>query len=321
VSISDPGLGIPADQQSRVFAKFFRVDSSDTREIGGTGLGLALCKEIVEAHSGRIGLESIEGEGSTFWFELPIATRGRGENLPRILVVEDHADAAALLVNFLSGADYDVEVTASAEDALVRVDADPPDLICLDITLVGELDGWAMLTQLKGNPETSAIPVVICTAGNGRGQAATLGAADFMTKPFSAAELRACVARLLPDGQGSVLVVDDEETVRSLVLQTLAGNGLQLREAASGHEALAKVAARRPDAIVLDLIMPGLDGIEVLERLQEDTGTRDIPVVILTAKRLTASERKVLKQHAVALLEKSDYSGEELRALVERALG
>jgi signal transduction histidine kinase/DNA-binding response OmpR family regulator len=321
VSVTDSGLGVPANQQSKLFTKFFRADSSDTREIGGTGLGLALCKEMVEAHSGRIGFTSVEGSGSTFWFELPVSTRARDGEKLRVLVVEDDPAAAALIEEYLAPADYAVEVTATGEGALLSVAEDAPALICLDMTLAGELDGWAVLARLKEDEATAAIPVVICTAGNGRSEAGALGAADFLSKPFSSGQLRATVARLLPDGRGSVLVVDDEESVRSLVIETLSEDGIELREAADGDEALAKVAARRPDAIVLDLILPTVDGFAVLDRLQSDPSTRSIPVVVLTARRLTPAERTTLKRGAVALLEKNDYSGDELRALVARALG
>jgi signal transduction histidine kinase/DNA-binding response OmpR family regulator len=321
VTVSDTGFGIPLDQQARVFTKFFRADSSDTREIGGTGLGLALCKEIVDAHGGRIAFTSVEGEGSTFSFELPVSTRGRKGSTRRVLVVEDDPAAAELLVEYLAPADYAVEVATAGAEALTRAAADPPALICLDIKLDGELDGWGVLARLKANPVTEPIPVVICTAGNGRREASALGAADFLSKPFSAQQLRTAVARLIPDGRGSVLVVDDEESVRSLVIETLHADGVELREAADGEEALAKIAARPPDAIVLDLVMPTVDGFEVLERLQADAATRAIPVVVLTARRLTAADRANLRRRAVALLEKNHYSGAELRALVERALG
>ena len=189
------------------------------------------------------------------------------------------------------------------------------------MTLAGELSGWDVLSRLKESPATSGIPVVICTAGNGRGDASALGAADFLAKPFAAGELHAALQRVLPTGRGSVLIVDDEESVRALVLETLAGTGYELREAADGEEALERIAARRPDAIVLDLMMPKLDGFAVLERLQGDPETRRIPVVVLTARALLAAERSLLQRRAVNLLEKNDYSGEELRGLVQRALG
>src|SRR5207249_558195 len=161
-----------------------------------------------------------------------------------------------------------------------------PDAVCLDVALAGEPDGWQVLTELKGDPETAAIPVVVCAPGNGSEHAAMLGATDVLTKPFAPAALREAIRRLLPQG-GGVLVVDDEEAVRRLVFETLGDEGFELREAVDGDEALAAIDARRPDAVVLDLIMPRVDGFAVLDRLQADPETRLLPVVILTARRLS----------------------------------
>jgi CheY-like chemotaxis protein len=239
-----------------------------------------------------------------------------------VLVIEDDPAAAALIAEAVAAEGYGVEITASGVQALARVEADPPILICLDITLADELDGWQVLARLKSDPATAEIPVVVCTGGNSSGKAAALGAVDFLTKPFPAARLRATIARLVPArADVAVLVVDDETAVRSLVAATLADDGWHIREAADGEEALAAVASAPPDVVVLDLVMPKLDGFSVLEALQGEPATRSIPVVVLTARQLSEDDRRWLSERAVAVLVKSAYSAAELRVLVRQALG
>jgi signal transduction histidine kinase/DNA-binding response OmpR family regulator len=322
VQVSDSGLGIPAAQQSHVFTRFFRVDSSDIREIGGTGLGLALCREIVTAHGGRIGFESEEGVGSMFWFELPSAWRASAaDNRARVLVIEDDATLASLLAESLALDGVEVELAPTGESGLERALARPPAAVCLDVSLPGTLDGWQVLVQLKAHPLTSHVPVIVCTGEAGRSTAQTLGATEFVSKPFTADQLREAVARQLSAERSSVLVVDDEFALRRLVTETLARDGSEMREAADGREALAMIAVRQPDVLVLDLQMPELDGFAVLDRLLERADTRLLPVVVLTGRELTASERRLLAERNATVLEKRKYSGDQLRWLVRQALG
>jgi signal transduction histidine kinase/CheY-like chemotaxis protein len=320
VCVTDTGLGIAAAHQAQIFTKFFRSDSSDTRKIGGTGLGLALCQEIVGQHGGRIGFESTEGAGARFWFELPSAgSAGAAKPSARVLVVADDFALTRLLGESLALAGMQIESAPSGVSALERALALPPAAICLDVELSGELDGWQVLVRLKANAITARIPVVVCSNENGRNAAATLGAAAFVVKPFTVDQLHDAVAQQLAAERKSVLVVGGDQSLRRLIIETLARDGGELREAADALEALTSIATRTPDALVFDLSGPGPDGFTELEQLLERPETRGLPVVVLTGRELSAGERRFLAERNASLLEKRAYSGDQLRRLVRHA--
>ena len=239
-----------------------------------------------------------------------------------MLVIEDDPALTALLVERLVLDGLEVESAPDGERGLASARANPPDVILLDIGLPGELDGWDVLMQLKTSPGTAGHPRHRLHRRRARtGTATTLGAADFVAKPFTGDQLRDAVRRHLPAERGSVLVVDDDETLRRLIVETLTRDGRELREARDGLEALELIADRTPDVLVLDLAMPRLDGFGVLAKLIEQPETRRLPVIVLTARDLSASERVFLKERSAWLLEKREYSGDELRSLVHQALG
>jgi signal transduction histidine kinase/DNA-binding response OmpR family regulator len=320
VCVNDCGLGIPATQQPQVFTKFFRSDSSDTREIGGTGLGLALCREIVTEHGGRIGFDSTEGVGTSFWFELPSAgSAGAAKLGARVLVVADDPALTRLLAESMALDGLQIESAPTGVSGLERAVAQPPAAICLDVDLSGELDGWQVLVRLKANPITARIPVVVCSSEKGRNTAATLGATGFVAKPFTAGELHEAVARQLAAERASVLVVGGDQALRRLVIETLARDGGELREAADALEAIAMIATHQPDTLVFDLSQHGHDGFAAIHQLLERPETRGLPVVVLTGRKLSAEERSFLAECNASLLEKRAYSGDQLRRLVRHA--
>jgi PAS domain S-box-containing protein len=333
VWVADQGVGIPPEALSRLFDKFFRVESSQTRHIGGTGLGLALVKEIIEAHQGLVWVESEPNRGSTFWFTLPLAEQAlppaivaeaADSHVTDILLVENDPVFSQLLRERFENAGLSVTATEYAEQALELMSLFSPRLLLVDIHLAGRMDGWDLLVALKSDPILQAIPIVIITTSdvaNLRGLA--LAGADYLPRPFTSEGLMQAIRRHLPSLAGKhVLVADDDAAFRHQVVELLAAvEDLQVSEAANGLEALTHVAQRVPDLLLLDLLMPEMDGFEVLHQLRADKRAMNLPVLVVTGKDLIPTEKAHIKRKMAALVSKKEASLDHFALIVGRLLG
>ena len=333
VAVEDHGLGIPAEAQPHLFSKFYRVDNSDRREIGGTGLGLAISREIVEAHGGKIWLESELGKGSTFHFTLPssrsvvltddgiVSANRAGEQL--VLIVEDDQSLAQLLTEHLAEDGYQVEHVPSAEQAhqFLQEQPHPPDIIVMDIMLAGRLDGWDLLLQLKDDELTASIPVIINSVMDSPISGAMLGEATFIAKPVDTHHIVRHINRLTAvRPQRNLLLIDDDASLRRVLKESLTAQDFVVATAAGGEQGLKLALQNQPDLIILDLMMPRLDGFQVLARLRSDRRTLNIPVIVASAKELTVQERHFLQDGTAHFLTKSEYTPQRIRNLVGEIL-
>jgi len=295
VEVSDTGIGVSPEDQARLFTKFFRVDSTLTREIGGTGLGLSICKSIIELLGGEIGMRSADGKGSTFWFTLPTAepgmvrvpsVEGPAQAAGVVLVVDSNPEIAELICTFLSKRGYHTCKAHSAEEA-IRIAADiQPSLITLDV-MMEDADGFELLEKLKKDKAGSRIPVLVVSISCDEGKSLRFGADEYIEKPIDSKRLVEIADALV--GQVAspiVLVVDDDRAIVSVLGETLKRRGFAVLAAYDGAEAMAAVAKRKPHLILLDLMMPVMDGYEVIEAMKKCEETQDIPIVVMTAHRV-----------------------------------
>ena len=329
VDVEDTGIGIAPEDLGRIFERFYRADDPLVQEVGGTGLGLPIVKMFVEMHGGRIWVESERGKGSTFTFILPVPTQAEeeGRRLPprlmarvrTILVVDDDPDAANLVKMQLEQNGYRVSILGRGGRVIAWASKKQPDLIILDM-LLPDVDGLEVLKALKEHPSTSDIPVIIHTVVQDDGSARALGAADYLTKPVDKDDLLDSVERALV-WQGRVLIVDDDADTVGLLSTTMRQIGFTSLVAANGYEALAMARRYRPDLILLDLRLPGMDGYEALSHLKRDVVTQTIPIIAISAHVAdTDEERKRLIALGAASFVPKPFSMEELMDEVERAL-
>ena len=335
--VTDTGIGMTPDQTERLFQDFMQADASTTRRYGGTGLGLAISRRYCRMLGGEITVASTPGIGSTFTVRLPAVTPAAQAPVPQaapaprsaadlpaqgasVLVVDDDATVRELMQRHLERSGFRVITAADGIEALRRARESRPAAITLDITMPG-IDGWTVLAALKGDPQLADIPVVLVSILDEPSRGYSLGAADYLVKPIERSRLLAALQRICRTGSRRLLVIDDDEDVRSAIERALAPEGWSVAQADNGRTGLAAADSVHPDAIVLDLVMPQMSGFEFLDELRSRLWARDIPVLVVTAKDLSDAEKLSLAGMVQRVLEKSGSSQEQLLIEISRALG
>jgi len=332
-AISDNGIGMTQEQLGRLFQAFSQADASTAKKYGGTGLGLAITRNFCQLLGGDVAVVSKPGEGSTFTVTLPDRPAaptqvespapppllGKLDNAPTVLIVDDDPVARDLLAANLKGAGYRLIHAATGEEALSLARTVRPDAITLDV-MMPQPDGWQVLSALKADADLRDIPVIIVTVLSDRGIGLSLGAVDVLTKPVDRTRLTALIHSLVRR-DGPVLVVEDDAGARGVIRPTIEKMGLTVVEAADGRQALAWLGDHSPPAmILLDLMMPEMDGFEVLDALAVHEEWRGIPVIVITAKQLSAAERERLRGQVQKVFVKGAASGIDIASAVGTAV-
>jgi signal transduction histidine kinase/CheY-like chemotaxis protein len=338
LTVADTGVGIAPEDHGAVFEEFRQVGDTGQRS-EGTGLGLALTRRLVEAHDGRIDVQSMPGAGSRFTVVLPgseadavpdrtRATRPRLAELPlpprpaSVLVIEDDPSAVRLLSAYLRPEGYAIRVAPSGEQAFLDIATERPAAILLDVLLPG-MDGWEVLRRLKADPGLRDIPVVIVTVVDERDVGLALGAVDYLVKPIDREALLASLGRLnlTPKAEARtirVLAVDDEPAALDMLTEMLRPAGFDVVRAGSGMSAVQIARAERPDLVICDLVMPDLDGFGVVAALKADPATAEIPIIILTGHDLSAADKRRLNGKVLRIVAKGADAQAALKAWLVR---
>jgi len=337
ITVTDSGIGISEEGLDSIFKPFSQIDSGLSRRFEGTGLGLAMIKLLAELHGGTVAVQSAVGEGCCFSVWLPIREPELSIEMPvtplvlssngeeRVaLVVEDDFKSADLVRVQLQAEGFKVLHAASAEAAFLLAAQQPLALITLDIMLPN-MDGWEFLTRLKQMPSLQNIPVVIVSIVADRNKGFALGAAAVIQKPISRQDLVDSIVglSLIPVADGGslrVLIVDDDPTAVELIAVRIEGLASTILRAYGGRDAIEIARREKPDLIVLDLMMPEVSGFDVVAALHERPGTASIPVLIVTAKKVTAEDHLKLRGHVSTILEKGEFDGERFTTEIRRAM-
>jgi PAS domain S-box-containing protein len=324
MAVVDSGIGMTEGQMGGLFEAFSQADSSTSKEYGGTGLGLVISREFCRLMGGDVTVESTPGEGTTFTILLPRVVKekdeGAGEDVSAragsgqagtILVIDDDAVVHDLLQRALSKKGFRVESALDGPTGLNRARELAPDAILLDVLMPG-MDGWSVLTSLKADSELAGIPVVMVTMVDEQNLGFSLGASDYLTKPVEPVRLTNVLRRLCPKDDATVLIVDDNPAVRDRLGHMVKEGGWSPALAENGQDALEKVDQVEPDLILLDLIMPTMDGFEFVAALRENPRWQDVPVVVITGKELTDDDRARLNGSVTRVFQKDEVGAQAL---------
>jgi signal transduction histidine kinase/CheY-like chemotaxis protein len=337
-AVTDTGIGMTPEQQGKLFGEFVQADASTTRKYGGTGLGLAISRKFCRLLGGDITVASEPGKGSVFTAILPVAakepapepveapvqpavTEAKKEGTRgTLLVIDDDPASRELLQRMLEKEGYAVRLAANGPDGMAAAKEQKPDLITLDV-MMPSMDGWAVLSALKTDPATADVPVVMLTMVEDRPMGFALGATEYLTKPVQKTRVLEAVSKIVTHKSDDILVVEDEPMAAEIVMRTMQADGRRCRHARNGREALAMIHESRPALIILDLMMPGMDGFAFLDALRaEGRDFPDIPVVVLTAKDLTPADREQLAGRVMDTLRKGAGQRENLLEVIRRQL-
>ncbi|MEG4838570.1 response regulator [Microcoleus sp. B9-D4] len=331
--VADTGIGMTQEQLERVFQPFTQADASTTREYGGTGLGLAISQRFCQMMGGSIEVSSTLGSGTTFTVILPSAIKQ--PEIPNkvhdstspldapavgtVLVVDDDPISRDLIQRTLSRQGLHVEVAGGGEQALRLAKQLRPDAITLDVIMPG-MDGWAVLSALKADPDLAEIPVILLSFVGNKSLGFALGASDYLTKPVDGKRLAALLNKYRRDQDGvasnnltcQILIVEDDVATREILRCVLETQGWAVTEADSGRAALDRLKVARPHLILLDLMLPEMDGFELIGEIRKSHSGDPIPIVVITGKNLTPAESQQLNGYVERVLQKGVYSCDTL---------
>jgi PAS domain S-box-containing protein len=338
VSVTDTGVGIRPEDHAMVFEEFRQVDAGSATAQQGTGLGLAITKRLVEQQGGNIVLTSEPGKGSCFMFTLPCGasseaalagekstnpagTLASPDRKPLILIVDDEPAARELMASYLES-HYRIAMSDSGADAVKKAKELRPDAITLDVLMAGS-DGFQALVALKAVPDTENIPIIVVSIVDNTQVGFALGAADYLIKPINKHALLETLRKHIPnpsDDDSPILLVDDDLKTLELLQETLRSGGYETQSVQCGDRALEVLASKLVGAVVLDLMMPGMDGFEVIRHIRQQPSLKNLPVFVMTAKSLTRQELTLLNSETQALIQKNGSWRQQLLTEIGQAI-